>query len=159
MVINSLCNTCLQPFELMLEASDLPLIKQISDPEGNLAPCPRLCGGFINLVGEPTLTVMAKDRRLKKPLRIGGKELYQAVNGLGLPDEIPSSSELIQALLKSETVKKAIIEDSNGRLYLHELHMSGGTIIHLTGGLKGAEVLKVTKIHKKRKANGPASSS
>lgn len=153
MIVHSVCNSCLQPYELILEASELPLIKQLTDESGHTTPCPRLCGGRINIVGDPTITEMGK--KLKAPMQISGRDLYQAVNGMGLPDEIPSSPELIQSLLLSEKVKKVSVEEHNGKFYLHEIQLSGGTTLHLSAGLKGAQVLKVTKA--RRKKNGSPS--
>ena len=65
MIINSLCNSCLQPFRLIIEPADVSLVKEISDEAGETCPCPRMCGGSINLVGDPVIKTMSDDRRLK----------------------------------------------------------------------------------------------
>ena len=51
MMINSVCSTCLQPYKILIQVSDLELVKEISTNEGRICPCPRLCGGEINLTG------------------------------------------------------------------------------------------------------------
>ncbi len=145
MIINSLCNSCLQPYRILIEISDVELIKQISDENGITCKCPRLCGGRINLIGDPTISLMADDPRLKDPLHITGRELYCAVNGLGLPDEIPKSQDIVFALMKANTVEGISIEETNGRLYLHEINLQNGITIHLGSGAFGAQILKITK--------------
>lgn len=145
MIIHSLCNSCLQPFELAISVSEVSLVKEITDEDGATCPCPRLCGGRINLVGDAVISEMAADRRLRDPIRVTGKQLYQAVNGLGLPDEIPSSKEVLEALLVGSDVVGTVTEEFNRVLFLHEIKLKNGFVIHLGAGLKGAQVLKITK--------------
>lgn len=143
MILRSLCNSCFQPFELLLEASDIELVKQISDEHGHTVPCPRLCGGRINIVGEPNIGAMAE--KLKQPMHINGKQLYQAVNGMGLPDELPQSHAALSALLRANKVVGIDLEEWGGKFYIHELKLEGGVTVHLSAGAKGAQVLKVTQ--------------
>lgn len=145
MMIFSLCNTCLQPYTVLVEASDVELIKQIADDMGHTCPCPRLCGGRINLVGDPLISEMTKDRRLKESMTLSGKELYQAVNGLGLPDEIPKTIEVVAAMLKSSPIEHLDVEEQQGKIFLHEILLQNGVTIHLGSGQFGAQVLKMTK--------------
>lgn len=145
MIINSLCNSCLQPFRLIIEPADVSLVKEISDENGETCPCPRLCGGSINLVGDQVIKSMSEDRRLREPMVVSGKQLYQAVMGIGLPDEVPKSVETVDSLLRANRVVKVSIEEHDGRLYLHELQLENGSVVHLASGMKGAQVLKVTR--------------
>ncbi len=145
MIIRTLCNSCLQPYEIILEASDLSLLKQISDAEGHTCPCPRLCGGSVLLAGDEVARAMTSDRRLKDPIRIGGKELYRAVLGAGLPDEIARDGKVVESLLKSTSIKEVVVEEVGSTIFLHEIHLSNGVIMHLTSGQRGAQVLKMTK--------------
>jgi len=141
---HALCQTCLQPYRLMISASEVNLIRQISDSSGHTAPCPRKCGGTINLVGDATIDAMTE--KLKPPMSITGVELFRAVNGMGLPDEIVKDIDTFQALLIASKVVGAVVDlAGEGRIYLHELHLENGMTIHLSAGLKGAEVLKITK--------------
>lgn len=78
-------------------------------------------------------------------MRVTGKQLYQAVNGLGLPDEIPSSVEVLEALLVGSDVVETITEEFNKAVFLHEIKLKNGSTIHLGAGLKGAQVLKITR--------------
>lgn len=145
MIIHSLCNTCFQPYELLVETSDVELLKQVSDELGHTSPCPRLCGGTINLVGDRTITEMTQDRRMRDPLRISGKELYQAINGLGLPDELPLTEDVVDLLLDSKVVVFSYNE-VDGKFYLSEIVFAGGRSMHLTSGPRGAQILKITKV-------------
>lgn len=145
-MVHALCQSCLQPYRLMISPEEVPLIRQISENGGHTAPCPRQCGGSINLVGDPAIDALTENARLKDPMTITGTELYRAVNGSGLPDELPKNVETIEAMLVAHKVEGVVIEAAvDGRMYLHELHLANGTAIHLTSGLKGAEVLKITR--------------
>jgi hypothetical protein len=145
--LTSLCNKCLQPFQILLEAGDAALIRQISlEDAGRLCKCPRLCGGKINLVGDPMIAEMGD--KLREPMTLTGKELYAAVNGLGLPDEVEKDPEVIRSLLVANKVVAVDIEVVLGRLYLHELKLDNGFTIHLASGARGSQVLKVTKERK-----------
>jgi hypothetical protein len=144
-IIASLCNHCFQPFRLVVRPDEVSLLKQISDPDGLTCECPRKCGGRINLVGDDVLHAMAGDRRLREPVPLTGKELYKAVNGLGLPDEIPKSALLVEGLLTSKRVVGSHVEQVGEDFYLHELHFEGGAVMHLAAGARGAQVLKITE--------------
>ncbi len=145
MMIYSLCNTCLQPYRLILQTQDLSLLKQIASEDGQTCKCPRLCGGLINLMGDATIAAMASDKRLKEPLSITGKELFQAINGMGLPDEVHNDPSTVDAFLRSNKIVRIRTEDYNGRLYLHELQLENGVTLHLGAGGRGAQIVKMTK--------------
>lgn len=153
MIVRSLCNSCLQPYTLLVMPSDVDLLRQISTNEGQTCPCPRLCGGTINLVGEPTITDAVTSRRLREPLHISGKELYQAVNGLGLPDEVAKDLTVIKALFGTSKVVGIQMEEQGENLYLHEIKLENGITVHLGAGQRGAKVLKLTK---ERKSGTPS---
>ena len=40
MIIPSLCNTCLQPYQILVEAHEVPLLKQIATDDGEACPAP-----------------------------------------------------------------------------------------------------------------------
>ena len=151
MIVRSLCNSCFQPYELMLEVSDIDLMKQIADDKGHTVPCPRHCGGRINIVGEPNIGAMTE--MLKQPLHISGKQLYQAVNGLGLPDEVPQSKVALESMLKANKVVDVVLEEWGNHFYLHELVLDNGVVYHFASGQKGAQVLKVTQERKDGSGN------
>lgn len=134
----------------------MELLKQVSTEEGKMCPCPRLCGGSINLVLDPTIVAMSTDKRLRDPILLTGTELYQAVNGMGLPDEIPKDPIVVQSLLKSSAIAAVVVEEVNGKIYLHEMILDTGVTIHLGSGQRGAQIIKLTK---ERVKNGPPSPS
>lgn len=144
MIILSLCQSCFQKYELLIEASDLPLLKEISDQHGYTCPCPRLCGGTINLTGN-SISEIVEGKQLAEPIFLTGKELYKAVKGMGLPDEIRLDTKTAEFMLTSSSIKDADIEEYKGHYYLHELLLANGVVIHLAAGLKGAQILKITK--------------
>lgn len=144
MRIKSLCNTCFQAYDLTMFSEDLDLVQQIADESFHTAPCPRLCGGRINLVGNPIINEMQRPG-LKAPLSITSRELYQAVMKAGLPDEVPKDPEVVSALLMSNTIASVDVEMNDGRCYINHIELKSGTKIHFAAGLHGAVVLKMTK--------------
>jgi hypothetical protein len=143
MIVKSLCNSCFQTYVLTFQVSDVGLVKQISDEVGHTCPCPRLCGGSINLVGEFQIAEMTEKMRLRDPIRLTGMELFKAVKGLGLPDEIVTSDLTLNALFQSRKVTGLEIEKIDDKLYLHEIVL-GNVRVHLAAGQRGAQVLKIT---------------
>lgn len=143
MMIFSLCNSCFQPFKLNLQPGDVHLVRQIADEDMNTCPCPRLCGGRINLTEMPVVSESSKI--LKQSMSITGRELYVAVNGAGLPDEIVTDPVVVEALMKANSVKEVFMEKHGERVYLHQISLSNGVTLHLTAGSRGAQVLKITK--------------
>lgn len=141
MIILSACELCFSRFQILVDPEDVELIKQISD--GTHCSCPRLCGGRINLVGGDPLDGM--NGILKDRLSLTAKELYRAINGAGLPDEIQKDPIIVRSLIMSNKVTAVDVEDLDGKIYLHRIDLDGGTQIHLGTGLRGAQVVKVTK--------------
>ena len=146
MIVHSVCTTCFQPFNLLIQASDVELVKQISTNEGRSCPCPRLCGGEINLIGSPDLDGV----QLRDPIELTGLQLYQAAGGMGLPDEVPKDLTVIDSLFKSYRVVSVEVEEVGGSFYMHEIRLEGGVVVHLASGGRGARILKITK----EKTNG-----
>jgi hypothetical protein len=144
MIIESLCNSCFQIYELRVEPEDMSLLKMVSNEE-TLCQCPRQCGGSINIVPSNAIKAMSKDARLRPPLPITVKELFKAVHGGGLPDEIPKSFEFSVALFKAHPVKDVSMEQDGEDIYLHEIRFADGSVLHLSAGRRGAKVLKITK--------------
>lgn len=129
----------------MVEPTDVALVKQIASDDGTTCPCPALCGGSILLVPDDTVKAMSEDARLKSPTVLTGKQLYQAVMGLGLPEEIPSSPELVDAVFRANKVVSVDLEKIQEKIYLHEIRFDNGVVLHLASGSKGAQVLRVSK--------------
>ena len=143
MITRSICNSCFQQYEILIQASDTALVKEITDNLG-LVVCPRLCGGKIALL-DVGLPPQIGPLRLKAPIRLTGKQLWKAVNGAGLPDELETDPDVVKALLISSKVSRVDVEQHNGNLFIHEIELENGIVLHLSSGLKGAQVLKVTK--------------
>jgi hypothetical protein len=148
MIVRSVCNSCLESYLITLMPGDMDLVKQIVDPTGRTAPCPRLCGGRINIVGEPTIADLHKKLK-KETIGLTGKQLYQAIHGAGLPDEIPKDLLVITSLLKAHKIVASEVELAYDRFYLHELTLENGVTLHFSGGPRGAQITKITKDRKK----------
>lgn len=144
MILVTVCNSCLQPFELQVSPDETHLLKELLDDSDTIA-CPRLCGGRVVLTPSKELTDLLADSRLRDPVRMTGKELYKAVNGGGMPDEVPASREAVEALLLAHPVIGVGMDVDGKHISINELRLSNRTIIHLTSGRLGAEVLKITR--------------
>lgn len=127
-----------------MEPAHVEIVTLLSK-DGVTVPCPRLCGGSINIRRDPAIEAMATDGRLKQPISLNAFQVYQAVNGMGMPDEIPKDVKTIEAMLLSSKVIEVDVVESDGRFYLNELRLANGITIHLASGLRGAQVLKLTK--------------
>lgn len=130
------CSGCGSSFNLIISAEDIPLIEHIE--KGGEYQCPRLCGSYI----KPS---SGKSNSAKNALTLTGVQLYQASFGMGLPDEVPKDTVVVDSLLKSSRVVGTVTELKSGRVYLHEITLENGTTIHLASGARGSEVLKITK--------------
>jgi len=133
----------MQPYEILVQVSDVDLVRQLIDEHG-LSPCPRLCGGRINVFNDETIKALQHGKQLAPVISLTGKQLYQAVHGAGLPDEVPTSAEVITSILKANKVVDLQLEETDGRFYLHEIKLENGLTIHLGGGAR-ARVVKITK--------------
>ena len=141
MIIYSVCNSCYQSFSLTVMPGHTELMNQIRDEDEITCPCPRLCGGKINIVNIPELSNASRT----PPMVITAQELYQAVNGMGLPDEIPSDPLVVDALLRANKIAKTVMEEVNGRVYIHEVVLENGVVVHFASAARGACILKTTK--------------
>jgi hypothetical protein len=143
-ITRSLCNLCLQVYEIHSEPSDAHLLKEVVNDDLTCA-CPRLCGGYINILSSAATSTLATDPRLKAPMHLTAKELFRAVKGGGLPDEVPKSEDVIALLFQASKVVDVRTQTLGNRVYLNEIHFENGQVLHLSSGLRGAEVLKITK--------------
>lgn len=144
MIVQSLCNFCLQSYEVTITPDTTGLLKEIFS-ENAMCACPRQCGGQINLTPSSTISEMVSDPRLRAPIKLTVFELLRATKGAGLPDEIPGSAETVEALLLAHPVKKVVTQTEGKNIYLNQLHLSNGVVVHLCSGPHGAAVLKITK--------------
>jgi hypothetical protein len=144
MIFESLCNSCLQPFVVRVSPEEAHLVGGIIGEDG-LADCPRHCGGRINLKNDSVVSAMIADPRLREPCNLTLTELYQAIFGMGLPDEIPKSRETVEALLLAHPIKSVELEEEDGHFFLHKLSLANGVVLHLCAGHRGPRVLKITK--------------
>jgi hypothetical protein len=141
--LTTLCNTCLQPFELQVSPDETHLMKEFL-AEDMTMPCPRLCGGRI-LFSTTASDLVKRGGPLRDPIRLTGKEYFKAAHGGGMPDEVPASKEAVESLLIANHVLAMETEQVGRDVYIHEIRLSNKTIIHLTGGQRGAVVSKITR--------------
>lgn len=145
MIIISVCNSCLQCLRLNLTPADKDLLTQIEVAPG-MCKCPREgCTGIINLMPVTEFTHLeGKVALTDNVIELTAKELYAALYGNGLPDEIQRDPTVVEALLKANRVIEAQVEKtSSGSVYLHTITLENGLIIHLGGGM-GPRVVKIT---------------
>lgn len=156
MIQKSLCSRCYQAFIISFENGDSVLFEQMQPeytkdkPIGNWVVCPRKCGGFLTPLNDAE--VRLKSPAFSHAMSVTVKELYKAVFGGGLPDEVPKDLDAINALLLVHRVNETILEEVNGFFYLHGLKLNNGFTVHLGGSPHGACIVKITK--EKEAANG-----
>jgi hypothetical protein len=143
MKIRSVCNKCFQMYDLVIAPEYSALLESLSEADGKLAKCPRLCGGKINLVLIKQLKV-PKNRMYKEAMEITIPELHAAIYGNGLPDEIPKDELVLESLLLAHKVKSVETHKIHGGVYLDSLLLENGVRVHLAGGI-GPRVVKLTK--------------
>jgi hypothetical protein len=147
MNIRTRCHKCGTAYQISINPVELHLVIKLSDGKvPPYAPCPRKCGGKILLSDTGLLPAQVRD-----VVVVTATELYQAVMGAGLPKERRvCKADLEKLLLRRKIVALDVEEHSDASLYLHEIHLEGGAVVHLTSGAAGALVLKVTETPKKR---------
>lgn len=145
MTFLSICNRCFQSYELTILPKDRELMSQIEDPT-SFTKCPRHCGGLINLYPVVEFSELQGNALSKDPMQLTAKELYAAFYGSGLPDELPRRTEIVESLLKANTITAVKLEqaDETSGIYLHAIELANGLTIHLGGGI-GPRVVKITK--------------
>lgn len=141
-MIFTVCDTCLQPYRLSIGDRESVLLEQIK--ESGVVPCPRLCGGYLALDQTKMLGKAAAQKSLKDPLHLTVTELFQALHGHGLPDEIPKDELVVKALLEGSTPLNWVFERDGKNIYLHEIVLKD-VVVHLASGMRGAQILKITK--------------
>lgn len=137
MILTTSCDRCSCTFRIFMTPEESHLLDQLE--KDGLAECPRLCGGSIQVKTSSDIS------SLKEPLTLSLRELYQAVNGYGLPDEIQTDPVVVESLLKSSKVVSVSTELSGKRVILNSLTLDNGSTLHLVSSSRGACVLKITK--------------
>lgn len=151
----TVCNTCIHGFEVVVTPEDSSLFESLVGAT-KTCKCPKLCGGSILLTNDYLLIDMYD--KVDRKTRITASELYKAVHGVGLPDEIVKDAIVVESLLKANLIDAVKTEERNGRVYIHEIALDNGVSLHLAAGSAGAVVFKITKGTKKD-GNGNTSGS
>jgi hypothetical protein len=132
------CATCKSAFEIRFEKpSDISLLSHMLVNGQVDCVCPRKCTGRIAQQAQFAEGVF--------PLSVTVQELFQAVSGMPLPDEVPKSAIFVLSLLKSERVLEARCEEEGGSIFLHSITLTNGCTIHLCASGRGPQVLKITR--------------
>ena len=143
MIKYSLCNTCFQGYEIQVYPDTTHLLRDLIEEDG-CCPCPKDCGGRVNLLDSPEIKALATDPRLVS-IQLDIKEFFRAVMGAGLPDEIPTSPEAVDALLRTHRVVKTEVHQVGKFIALSRLVLENGLSLHLASGHGTAIILKITK--------------
>ena len=137
-----ICPVCYVVFQVIGDRGELMRIPEI------LARLARTCvtDGCEGRVQASTSDKMARTSQ-QKTTRLTVQEFVAAMAGLGLPDEIDASPEVVSAMLKSCPVIGFTLHRSSHpkRSILTELVLSNNTILHLAAGADGPTVYKITR--------------
>lgn len=105
-------------------------------------PCPTSgCGGTMTL----TDTIASVDLEQLKIHDLSPQEAFQALHGMGLPNERECSAELVLETLIGRTVTAVDIQDLRGtnRAAIHSLMLDNGVRLYLGSSPYGAVVYRV----------------
>lgn len=89
----------------------------------------------------PTFTGYDK----REVMKMGFKEFYGAVNGMGLPNETVTHKEPVVAMLRACQIVDVDAEEVEGRCIINRLTLDNGVTLHFAASGYGAAVFKATR--------------
>jgi len=74
------------------------------------------------------------------------EEAFRALCGFGLPSELGTDLEVVQALLlSSKVIGVQLKKSSSDRTVLENISLENGLVLHLAGSPSGAVIFKITR--------------
>ena len=81
----------------------------------------------------------------RKVLKLGFKEFYGAVNGMGLPEETVTHKEPVVAMLRACQIINVDADEVDGRCIINSVTLDNGVTLHFAASGYGAAVFKATR--------------
>jgi len=81
----------------------------------------------------------------REVLKLGFKEFYGAVNGMGLPDETVTHKEPVVAMLRACQIVGVDADEVAGRCIINSVTLDNGVTLHFAASGYGAAVFKATR--------------
>lgn len=129
------CEGCDEVLYVEAKPDEVRLFSQIVSEDGKtVGSCP--------FCGRGTLALVAKQRApVTRTMTLTA--FYGASFGMAAPGQEPTTDR-IHDLFKMKSVGQTV-EICGPVILLHEIHFEDGSILHLCGSGRGAQVLKITK--------------
>jgi hypothetical protein len=151
-----ICQPCSLCMRIMGSSEQIThLVGEQSDYWPNKFPCPRCekpCAGYLELSVDPrTLNQV-------ELVELNAEEAFAAFNGLGFPKEGDCRTEVLEALLREQPVRKIAGRDVFGttRCLVEYIELWDGTRLYFGAGSEGAVVYRIVKPQSYvRKIDGP----
>ena len=79
-------------------------------------------------------------------VELTAQQFWVATNGFGMPDEMVTEPEAIEAMLLAHKIKKVKLHHSaSRRVVVDELELDNGITLHFTASGEGAVIFKLTR--------------
>lgn len=107
--------------------------------------CPEYsCGGKL----KQTVHKVGKRGHERVYTLIGALELYQAVMGIGLPEERKCSPKNVRKMMLGSSILDVSVEAAPDpqRSIITSLTLNNGKVLHFTISVRGATIFKVTEV-------------
>lgn len=83
--------------------------------------------------------------------QLTAQQFWMATNGFGMPDEIVTEPEAVEAMLLAHKIKKVKLHHSaSRRVVVEELELDNGITLHFTASGEGAVIFKSTRTKEKK---------
>ena len=141
------CDSCLTVVRFVDDPQVCQSFLEHSIWEGGY-PCVRQCGAKMTRIpgGEWETWKSSHDEGILKLYELSMAELFRAMSGFGLPDELQVEPEYVKALLLSNPITDLLLQRSDsGRTVIKRLDLKNGLSIHLASSPRGATVYKITR--------------
>lgn len=143
------CDSCLQVIRVQGDPEELCRLIAQNPTWKDRLPCVNSgCSGPLKLLTEDVLALLSN---VLEPGLIGvvdltPREMFQALCGFGLPEEVGQAPEVVVALLRSTSISDVAVRISpSGRTIIDRLDLSNRLSIHLAASPDGAVAFKITR--------------
>lgn len=137
------CHNCQAKFELKGEHE--PLDKDVAK---GAVKCP-MCFDF-----SVVRTSIKNKHKGQAPTELTKQQFWMATHGFGLPDELVTEPEAVEAMLLAHQVKRVKLGHTVSKhVIIYELELSNGITLHFTASGAGAVIFKSTRTKEKNDAS------
>jgi len=137
------CHSCDAKFDLRGDHEPLE-----EDVKKGAVKCP-MCFDY-----SVVLTSVKNKLKGQVPTELTKQQFWAATHGFGLPDELVTEPEVVEAMLLAHRVKKVnLAKTVSGHVVIYELGLDNGITLHFTASGAGAVIFKSTRTKEKNNAS------